>query len=153
MEGDFWIIKTDQQKANAASAVATCPVNPDKPFYVQIKAYDEKRRLAQNSLARMWANEIAEQGKEYTPAQAHERCKYRYGIPIMVGEPAFNKFWERVLSTQPSYEEIVDEIMPMTPVTRLMSVKQMSQYLNDLQSEMGGKYKLTDPSMYGLERL
>lgn len=150
MNGDYWIIRNDRQKASAAAAVATCEVSADKPVCVQIKPYSEDRSVAQNRLSHKWYGEISTQGGEYTPAQIHDRCKYRYGIPIMVDDPTFVKFWDRVMSTQPSYEQIVDEIMPITPVTRLMNVKQMTQYLNDMQREMSLKYQLTDPSMYGL---
>ncbi|HEY9816665.1 MAG TPA: recombination protein NinB [Candidatus Obscuribacterales bacterium] len=150
MTGDYYLLRTDEQKANAAAAVSLCKVDREKPSCVLIKPYDSDRSLAQNALARMWANEISKQGGEYTPAQIHDRCKYRYGIPIMVGDEVFNKFWNRVLSTQPTYEEIVDEIMPVTPVTRLMTVPQMAQYLTDMERENGTRYKLTSPAMYGL---
>jgi len=151
MRGDFFILRSDEQKANAVAALSIVNATPEQPYSVKIEAYSETRRQAQNSLSHMWYGEIAKQGKEYTPEQIHSRCKYRYGIPLMVNEPTFNTFWERVLSTQPTYEEIVDEIMPYTPVTRLMSMAQMAQYLTDFDREMGQKYRLTNPALYGLE--
>lgn len=153
MQGESWIIKTDQQKANAAAALATCPVNPDKPFYVQIKQYDEKRSDAQNRLSHKWYLDISTQGKEYTPGQVKCRCKERYGLPVMREDKVFAPFWNHVLKLNPTYIEIVDDIMPVTAMTSIMSIRQMSQYLTDLQNEMGSKYQLTDPSLYGLEKL
>jgi len=153
MERTFWIIKDDRQKANAAAALATCPVNPKKPFYVQIKQYDEKRSDAQNRLSHKWYLDISQQGREYTPEQVKSRCKSRYGLPIMLEDEAFSLFWKHATASNPTYEQVVDEIMPLTPLTSIMGVKKMSQYLTDLQNEMGSKYQLTDPSMYGLERL
>ena len=153
MEGAFWVIKTDEQKANAAAAVATCPVNPKKPFYVQIKTYAEKRSEAQSRLSHKWYAEISQQGKEYTAGQVKCRCKKRYGLPIMLEDEVFAPFWKHATAGNPGHEEIVEDIMPLTPITSIMNAKQMSQYLTDLQNEMGSKYKLTDPSMYGLERL
>jgi len=153
MQGEFWIIKTDQQKANAAAAVALCEVNPDAPWCVQIKTYDEKRSLAQNRLSHTWYGEISQQGKEYAVGKVHSICKDRYGLPIMKADEIFSKFWRHATAGNPTHEEIIDEIMPMTPVTSIMTVKQMSQYLTDIQNELGQKYRLNDPSLYGLERL
>ncbi len=151
MQGDFWVIRTDEQKAAAAAAVATCPVNPGQPFCMQIKAYDEKRSEAQNRLSHKWYMEISLQGHEYTSGQVKSRCKERYGLPIMLEDEAFAKFWEYATASHPTYLEIVEEIMPLTPMTRIMSVKQKSQYLDAIQNEMGSKYQLTMPSLYGLE--
>lgn len=153
MEGTFWIIKDDRQKANAAAALATCPVNPDRPFYVQIKAYDEKRSDAQNRLSHKWYGEISKQGGEYTPGQVKCLCKHRYGLPIMREDEKFAKFWRHALAGNPTHEQVVFEIMEITPLTSIMSVKQKSQYLNAIQMEMGSRYQLTDPSLYGLEKL
>lgn len=151
MQGDFWVIKTDAQKAEAAAAVATCPVIPDKPFYVQIKEYDEKRSDAQNRLSHKWYGEISQQGKEYTAGQVKDRCKERYGLPIMLEDEVFSVFWKHATASNPTYKQIVEEILPLTPMTSIMSVKQKTQYLNDLQNEAGGKYQLTDPALYGLK--
>ena len=151
MEGEFWIIRTDQQKANAAAAVALCLVNPDKPFCVQIKTYDEKRSEAQSRLSHKWYAEISNQGKEYTAGRVKSGCKARYGIPIMQEDEVFAPFWRHATAGHPTHKQIVEEIMPLTPMTSIMSIKQMSQYLTDIQNELGSKYQLTDPSMYGLE--
>lgn len=150
MTGDYYLLRTDEQKANAAAAVSLCKVDRDKPVFVQILPYSEKRRLAQDRLAHKWYAEISDQGKEYTPIQVKSRCKYRYGIPLMSDDEVFSKFWEMVLSIHPSYEQICDVIMPVTPVTSLMDVKTMSRYLSDVERVFGQKYKLTSPAMYGL---
>ena len=144
------MIRTDQQKANAAAAVSLCPVNPDKPFCVQVKTYDEKRSKAQNRLSHQWYIDISAQGKEYTPKQAKAKCKYHYGLPVMRADEMYMKYWDIARFDERSYPDIL-EILEEYPMTKFMGVKQMSQYLTDIQNELGSKYQLTDPSLYGLE--
>jgi len=152
MQGTFWIIKTDEQKASAAAAVATCPVNPQKPMYVQILEYNEKRSKAQNRLSHQWYIDISTQGSEYTPEQVKARSKYHYGLPIMRADDVYMKYWDLARFDELDYKEIL-VILEKWPMTSSMGIKQMTKYLTDIQNEAGGKYKLTDPSMYGLERL
>ena len=150
MTGDYYLLRTDEQKANAAAAVSLCKVDREKPSAVQIVPYAKDRSEAQNRLSHRWYAEISKQGGEYTPEQIKSRCKYHYGIPLLSDDKAFCVFWERVLTTDPTYEQIVDEIMPITPVTRRMKVSVMAQYLTDIERVHGQKYKLTIPALYGL---
>lgn len=153
MEGTFWIIKDDRQKANAAAALATCPVNPDRPFYVQIKEYDENRSLAQNRLFHQWCGEISKQGQEYTPIQVKARAKLSWGVPLLIPEDeVFAELW-RLINEQCSHEKKLEMLEGAVPVTSKLGTKLMSQFLNDMQRTSSMKYQLTDPSMYGLERL
>ncbi len=151
MEGTFYILRTDDQKANAAAAVATVAVSDTKPVSVKIQPYSEKRRAAQNRLAQMWYKEIANQGGEYTQFQVHQISKLRYGIPIWLTDESFAAYWEKVTPMFPTYEEKLEELMPRTLVTSIMDIKQMSQYLSDVCRSASMKYQLTDPSLLGLE--
>lgn len=153
MQGTFWVIKTDEQKANAAAAVATCPVSPQKPFYVQIKEYDEKRTLAQNRLFHQWCAEISQQGQEYTPIQVKARAKYQWGVPLLIPEDeVFAELW-RLIDEQCTHEKKLKMLEGAVRVTSEFGTKLMSQFLNDMQRSSCIKYQLTDPSMYGLDRL
>ena len=150
MNGDFWLIKTDDQKANAAAAVSLCQVNPDKPVCVQIKPYTEKRRDAQNRLFHMWCGEISKQGGEYTPIEVKARAKRSWGVPILVAEDElFAQLWS-VIEERYSYEQILKMLEEVVPVTSRLSVEQMNRFLNDMQRTSSRKFKLTDPSVYGL---
>jgi len=82
MNGDFWILKTDSQKADAAAHLATVAVSHDKPCSVKIEPYTETRRAAQNRLSHMWYGEASAQGKEYTSQQVKSLAKLNYGVPI-----------------------------------------------------------------------
>jgi len=151
MQGEFWILTSEEAKANAVAAIASCDINPKKPYYVQFRPYDFKRSDAQNRLSHKWYLDISEQGKEYTPFQIKCRCKQRYGLPIMLEDESFSAFWKLATVSRPSYETIVDKIMPIVPVTSLMGTKQMALYLSALSMEMGTKYNLTSPEQYGLK--
>ena len=151
VQGEFWIIKTDQQKANAAAAVALCLVNPDKPFCVQIKTYEEKRSLAQNRLFHKWCGEISKQGQEYTPIQVMARAKHTWGVPLLIPEDeVFAELW-RLIDEQCSHERKLEMLEEAVRVTSKLSPKLMSQFLDNMQRSSSTKYQLTDPSLYGLE--
>jgi len=151
MNGDFWILKTDSQKADAAAHLATVAVSHDKPCSVKIELYTETRRAAQNRLSHMWYSEASKQGKDYTAGQVKCFAKLNYGVPILLAEDAdFAKYWEKLITIFPTYEEQC-ELMERWPVTSIMTVKQMSRYLSDFQRVIGGKYQLTDPALLGLE--
>lgn len=156
MEGEFYVIRNDQQKARAAAAVATLETSQDKPYSIKIQPYSEKRRIAQNRLAQQWYKEISVQGSEYTPFEIHQISKFKYGIPIMrrgvdEKDTSFEEYWKKVIQMFPTYEMQIAELMPRTPVTRDMNVKQMSEYLNDVHRSASTKYQLTDPSLLGLK--
>ena len=151
-QGGFWLIKSDTQKAAAAAHIATIKISHDEPYAVTIKPYKHDRRPAQNRLSHMWYSEVSEQGNEYTPEEVKSIAKLRWGVPILLAESAeFAKFWALATATNPSYEDRWKIIMPCTPVTSLMSTKQMARYLTDFQRVMGSKYNLTDPALMGLE--
>jgi len=151
MEGTFYILRTDEQKANAAAAVATVAVSDTKPVSVKIQPYSEKRRAAQNRLSHLWYGEISLQGGEYTADEIHQISKLRYGIPILRQDEDFEAYWQKVSPMFPTYEQQLEELMPRTPVTSIMTTKQMSQYLSDVCRSASTKYQLTDPSLLGLE--
>jgi len=151
-QGEYWIVKSDHQKAAAAAHLATLPVSLEKPYSIKIEPYKHVRRLAQNRLLHMWCSEASKQGHEYTPEQVKSIAKLRWGVPILLAENEdFAAYWARVSPIFPTYEERWEILMPRTPVTSEMTVKQMSQFLGDFQRVQGSKYKLTDPALMGLE--
>ena len=90
-------------------------------------------------------------GREYTSDQVKQRSKLHWGVPILLSsDSGFAAYWEKVIPLFPTYEEKIEQLMPRTPVTSIMGVKQMSQYLTDLERSCAGRYKLTDPRLYGL---
>jgi len=153
VQGEFWLLKTDDQRANAAAAVAAAIVNPKNPLCVKITEYKEKRSLSQNRLFHAWCNDISKQGKEHTPIEVRAIAKRTWGVPILVpADEVFATLWA-LIETQVDHEKQLQMLEIAVKVTSLFNVKQMSQFLNDMQNSAGGKYKLTDPSLYGLGKL
>jgi len=157
-QGAYFILKNTHHQANAVMFISKLEVEQGKPWSVKVEEYSETRRNAQNGLARMWAGEVAKQGQEHTANHVHQLGKYHFGVPILLAEDErFREFWYRVEplfignESQSPYEDKLENLMPMTPVTSRMSVKQMHQYLTDFQRVQGQKYQLTDPSLFNLE--
>lgn len=91
----------------------------------------DKRKDSQNALNWKWCTAIAEQMHD-SKDDVHARNKHDFGVPILCrDEPEFNEMWTK-LSEQLSYEEQVQAIRYID-VTSIMSVKQMTEYLNDLE--------------------
>ena len=153
MQGDYWIIRNDFHKQSVAAFISTIPVDPVKPYTVKVEPLSENRRASQNRLSHMWYSEVSKQGGEYTAGQVKCKAKLKFGVPILIAEDSkFAEFWTKLQSLKLSKEE-QEEAMEFIPVTSIMSVKQMSQYLSDFQRVMGQKYQLTDPEMLGLDSI
>lgn len=114
------------------------------PFTVVVR--DGKHRTnAQNSLQHKWYQEAAEQLGEYDAGEYKNRCKLRFGVPILRGTSEdFNEMWER--SVDALTHEAKVEMMEYLQVTSLMTTKEKKQYLDAVQRfflERG--VLLTDP--------
>lgn len=101
-----------------------------RPFTVDVT--DGRDRSAeQNRLSHKWYAEISEQTGEAIE-DVRARCKLEIGVPILRENEAFRKTYDRLirpLDYQDKHDLIRDTDMP---VTRLMSVDQMSRYLDEV---------------------
>jgi len=80
----------------------------------------------------MWLNEAAEQLGEYTAEEYRAYCKLHFGVPIMRMESdEFMESYDRIIKPH-SYEDKLEMMaVPLDfPVTRLMTTKQLTQYLD-----------------------
>ena len=106
------------------------------------------RSLEQNSLQRLWLNEAAEQLMEYTSEEYRAYCKLHFGIPILRAEDeGYCEAYDRIIRPL-SYEAKLEMMsVPLDfHVTRLMTTKQKSQYLDKMYQHFSGLgAKLTDP--------
>ena len=127
-------------------------------YPVEITIDDEpsnKRSLAQNRLQRLWVFELAEQGD--MDAESYRAiCKLHIGVPILRNESDdFKARYDSVV--RPLDYETKIELMKVPfdfPVTRLMTTKQKSQYLDAVYQYWTSKgFALTRPSdlMYANE--
>jgi hypothetical protein len=105
------------------------------------------RSDAQNRLAQRWFTDIATQLGDQTHEDVRAECKMRFGVPILRAEnDAFRVSYDRVLKHVP-YEEKLQAIRDFDlPVTRLMTVKQMTDFMDAMQKHWSVQgVRLTDP--------
>ena len=122
------VIKTPEQQAEVCKLLGSIEKLPITVTWVQGK----DRTGQQNSLAFKWYKEIAEQLGDRAATDVRMDCKLNIGVRMMVTESEdFRNKWHRLIMDRFTYEEkreLMVEPMDM-PVTRLMSTKQMTAYL------------------------
>lgn len=111
-------------------------------------AKGSKRSTKQNRLSRQWMLDIARDLEGWTAEEARGYCKLHFGIPILRAEnEAFALEYDAVVRPLPYEMKIKLMMVPFDfGVTRLMSVKQQTAYLDAISrhfSELG--VVLTDP--------
>lgn len=109
---------------------------------------------AQNRLAQRWFNDIARQLGDRDREDVRAECKLRFGVPILCEDSeAFRMSYDRALKHL-TYEEKIEAIKAFDlPVTRLMTVRQMSRFMDEMQrywTEQG--VYLTDPEALKYEQ-
>jgi len=101
---------------------------------VIVQPVSEKRSLDQNALSFEIYKDIAGQVGDQTPDEVRRECKLRYGIPILRTDEGFRNLYDKSIKSTLNYEEKL-EAMAWFPVTRLMSKKQFTEYLDTVIRE------------------
>lgn len=117
------------------------------PLTLTWTAGEPTRRDKQNKLAQRWFSDIARHFRDRTHEDVRAECKLRFGIPILRAEnEAFRASYDRVMKHLP-YEAKLEAVRAWDlPVTRLMSVKQMTAFMDAIQREyLPRGVRLTDP--------
>lgn len=101
----------------------------------------------QNRLSQRWYSDIARQLGDRTHGNVRAECKLRFGVPILCDEnEAFRVSYDRTMGHL-THEERAEAIEAFDlPVTRLMLVKQMTAFMDDMSrfwTQQG--IHLTDP--------
>ena len=112
------------------------------------------RSTAQNRLAQRWFTDIATQLGDQTHEDVRAECKLRFGVPILRAEnEAFRISYDLVIKALP-YEQKLDAIKAFDmPVTRLMTVKQMTAFMDEMQRHWTAQgVRLTDPEALKYEQ-
>lgn len=105
------------------------------------------RSASQNRLAQAWFTDISRQLGDQTHEDVRAECKMRFGVPILRAEnEAFRVSYDRTMKRLP-YEEKLAAIKAFDlPVTRLMTVKQMTAFMDEMQRYwIPQGIRLTDP--------
>lgn len=112
------------------------------------------RSNAQNKLAQRWFADIARQLGDQTQEDVRAECKLRFGVPILREEnEVFRISYDRVLKHM-TYEQKIEAVKAFDlPVTRLMTVKQMTAFMDEMQRVwIGQGVRLTDPEALKYEQ-
>lgn len=139
-----------------ATRVITDPAGVDKlaaflgarklPVTVTITAGAGRRPL-QNRLAQRWFTDVSRQLGDQTHEDVRAYCKLHFGVPILRAEnEAFRQSYDLTMRPLP-YEQKLEAIRVMDlPVTRLMTVRQMTAFMDEVQRHWSGLgIRLTDP--------
>ena len=115
---------------------------------IEIKEYKKDRSLAQNRLQHHWHNELFEQKDKYEETKGHSIQDFRafnklhFGVPIMETDEYFSDLWSK--TTDHLDYEYKLKVVLWFPVTRNMTIEQMTWYLTDVMTFWTQKgFKLT----------
>ncbi len=120
------IIRTETDRDMAATWLQ----NMKPPFQVAVTS-GSIRSLEQNALSHKWYQEVAHQREDMTVNEVRAECKLIFGVPILREEnEKFRETYDRILKPL-SYEEKINFIETTElPITRIMTVGQLSKYLD-----------------------
>lgn len=105
------------------------------------------RSDSQNRLAQRWFTDISRQLGDMTHEEVRAMCKHDFGVPILLAEnEAFRVSYSRTMDRLPR-EQRLEAIRAFDlPVTRLMTVKQMTAFMDEVQRFWTTHgVRLTDP--------
>jgi len=116
-----------------------------RPFTVEWRQ-GKDRSLDQNALMWKWAVEAALQRGDMQPDEVQREWKLRYGVPILREDSEdFRDIYDKMIRPR-SYEDKI-EAMRIIDVTSIMTVKQMTTFLDTVQRECAQQgIRLTDPA-------
>ena len=117
------------------------------PLTIGTTQGEPTRRDRQNKLAQRWFTDIARHFGDRNHEDVRAECKLRFGVPILRAEnEAFRASYDPVMKHH-DYEVKVAAIKAWDlPVTRLMTVKQMTAFMDAVQREyLPQGVRLTDP--------
>lgn len=101
----------------------------------------------QNRLAQQWAADVSAQMGDRTPEEARGYFKLHHGVPIRREDPAFLSVYDARIKPLPYEAKLALMMTPIDlPVTRDMTVKELTRYLDSIQREFSAMgVRLTDP--------
>lgn len=105
------------------------------------------RSKEQNRLAQRWFTDVSRQLGDQTHEDTRAYCKLHFGVPILRAEnEAFRQSYDTTMKHLP-YEDKLAAIKAFDlPVTRLMTVKQMTAFMDEMQRHWSQQsIRLTDP--------
>ena len=136
-------IRNEQERQIFLNAATIRPL----PYCAQMTKPKSIRSSKQNSLQRKWLGEAGEQGDQ-TAEEYRGYCKLHFGVAIMKYEsPEWAQKYDEIIKPL-DYELKMKMMMePLDfPVTRCMSVKGKTQYLDQMKAYLESRgFILTQP--------
>lgn len=143
-----WAVRNEQDRQRLHKVIDGRKI----PFTASL-AKGAPRTDHQNRLQHMWLMEAQQQG-DMTAEEYRGLCKLKLGVPILRAENEdFREKYDRII--RPLDYEVKLEMMMVPldfPVTRLMTTRQKTDYLNAMHDFLSGLgFKLTQPGGDGWE--
>ena len=139
------ILKSHAQIVEALRLIDELPLSPLYEVVIQLHKPDIDRTAAQNRLQFLWYNAISQQKEDMSPVEVRGYCKLHFGVGIVksgVGKIAaqFTEQYDEIIRPL-TYEQKLSLMTPPIelPVTSLMTVRQMTQYLEDINIHFSGE--------------
>lgn len=139
-----WVLNGETVVANFMAHVSQMRLAGKPPT---VEFVDAKRSLDQNAMAFALYKQIGGQCEDQSIVEIRRECKLLYGIPILRAEDEkFRAMYDKSIKYNLTHEEKL-EAMEWFPVTRLMSKKQFTEYLDTIIREYSKQgYSLLHPS-------
>lgn len=137
-------VENDIQRAALHRYIDSMPL----PMTVTVQK-GKRRTTEQNRLQRQWCSDIACQLADRTAENVRGYCKLHFGVPILRAEnEAFCVKYDETFKPLPYETKIALMQEPFDfPVTRILTTKQKTVYLDAMHAEFAGEMGLilTDP--------
>lgn len=105
-----------------------------KKYVTMRLKFGKARTVNMNSISHAWYQQVADELREDDARGVKRYCKLVYGVPILRAEDDdFREVYDSTIKASFTYEQKL-AIMDVLEVTSLMSTKQFSQYLEDVQA-------------------
>jgi hypothetical protein len=128
-----WIIRDANVVKNLNKRIEELLIHPGK-YGLELFERKKKRTLSQNAVSHVWYGHIEKRLDGYDALSAKCESKLYCGVPMLLAdEEHFREQWEKLIKDRFTLEEKL-ELMEWFPVTSLMSVKQLSRYLERMQA-------------------
>lgn len=114
-------------------------LDPAAGYLVTITEQGDERSAQQNRLQQLWHAEAAQQLRDETAEEKRAYCKLHFGVPILRSDEAFRAHYDRVIKPMDYQTKLALMMEPFDfPVTRLMTVKQKTEFLDRIYQHYTG---------------
>ena len=144
------ILRTQQNKAYAAGLLSGIKLSDTEPMVMEIKPYRRNRSVEQNEFMWQFLKMVSEE-TGHTKDELHTMCKHRCLLPILLASGheevcktigAIDEIKRAGMESQArvAFDMLLDHIS-----TTWLNVKQMTEYLNDIQAFIRNEHGFVMP--------